>query len=143
MRKILFRGKSTGRNTEWIYGWYAPISVSDSHGPQMVIVTTEPNDYMYMGYGSCLASPKFYSVDPDTIGQYTGSVDKNGVKIFEGDILKGHNPLHEDRLIYQVVYESNGFYYMDEDDVGWHPEHIENVEVIDNIHDNPELMEVI
>ena len=126
MRNILFRGKSIDFNM-WVAG-----DLSIVEGRPYILVLKRISD----GGLKSMA----IEVVPDTVGEWTGLFDKNR-KIFEGDIIKGHNSLHEDRLIYQVVYESNGFYYMDEDDVTWHPEHIENVEVIGNIHDNPELLE--
>lgn len=141
MRDILFRGKRKD-NGEWVYGWYAPISVSDSHGPQMVIVTTESNNYMYMGYGGCRTSPKFYSVDPNTVGQFTGLTDYYGKKIFEGDIhgMRG--------WIVSYCADVNegggmnaGWYVQRDDWESWMPleNHSEHV-IIGNIHDNPELM---
>lgn len=139
MRKFLFRGKTVGTNGKFVYG-----NLIYVEGYCCILERKEdlhPMDRPYLdgeiGWIDGMATP----VRPETIEQFTGLHDKNGKMIFEGDVLKGHNSLHEDRTIYRVVYESNGFYYMDEDDVGWHPEHIENVEVIGNIHDNPELME--
>ena len=87
-----------------------------------------------------------YSVKLETVGQYTGLTDKNGRKIFEGDILSGHLddlfPKEESR--YEVVWH----------DYGWHIKNKSGIdtantkwvmlffEVIGNIHDNPELLEV-
>ncbi|MBO7158109.1 MAG: hypothetical protein J6W31_05855 [Clostridia bacterium] len=122
MREILFRGKRVD-NGEWICGnltvW--------SDGSASIDECRSCN------------SP-LYAVIPETVGQFTELTDKNGERIFDGDIGKGFNMLHPDRNIYQVVYEDNGFYYCDEDEVAWHPEHIQNFEVIGNIHENPELL---
>lgn len=75
---------------------------------------------------------------PDTVGQYTGLKDKNGTKIFEGDIvlLKG------DEEPYQVAFDESCFqvygnsicYVMDNF-------YDHDIEVIGNIYDNPELLE--
>ena len=124
MRKILFRGKRTDTG-EWVYGAYLPKS------GMICTEKTYPNSTLYIDL----------FVDRDTVGQFTGMTDKDGKMIFEGDIVNGHNSLHEDRPIYRVVYKRNGFYHMDEDDVAWHPDNIEKVKVIGNIHDNPELLE--
>jgi uncharacterized phage protein (TIGR01671 family) len=139
MRDILFRGKTEGRNSEWVYGWYAPISFSDSYGPQMAIVTVDPNEYMHMGYGGRIDSPKFHMVNPKTVGQYTDLLDKNGKKIFEGDIVRGTDRMYEDLQLYGFVgYENGSFVIVG--DIITHYRWIDyELEVIGNIHDNPEL----
>ena len=122
MREILFRGKRTD-DGEWMCGNLTVWSDGSAS------IDSEPT-----------ASSPMYAVIPETIGQYTGLTDKNGKKIFEGDILNGLLSLHPDRKIFRVDYECTGFYFFDEDGVGWHPDHIVDYEVIGNIHDNPELL---
>lgn len=127
MRDIEFRGKQTD-NGEWVYG----VPTEDGRG-EMVMVENifECEEYNCRG-ANCLY------VDENTVGQYTGLKDKNGTKIFEGDIvlLKG------DEEPYQVAFDESCFqvygnsicYVMDNF-------YDHDIEVIGNIYDNPELLE--
>lgn len=133
MREILFRGKRKD-NGEWAYGNYA---VTDNNGKQHFIFQNKAFEF---------------EVDPETVGQYTGITDDNGKKIFEGDILGVTNDdpdydyitkvyLDCDTLCVDVQgqdydYTSIGFAIEIWDD------ECDQVEIIGNIHDNPELLKV-
>lgn len=73
-REILFRGKSVETN-EWVYGSY----ILEKYGNTPYIC--------YFEYGT-FVNIKQVEVIPETVGEFTGMTDKNGTKIFEGDIVK-------------------------------------------------------
>ena len=114
-RTIKFRGKSRGRG-EWVYGM--PTS-----------------DFMYLFNGEQLDSVDNYSIDTETIGQFTGLKDKNGVEIYEGDIFKFAG------LLYEVRFKKGCFLaYHNGEQMGTIAEYPHMYEVIGNIHDNPVLL---
>lgn len=142
MREILFRGKDDCG--VWIYGFYVAVG-KNSH--RMYTGLYETFDY----------HPTWYNVTPETVGQYTGLEDKNGTKIFEGDILKVKSMWHADesngfekQTTYWIVeykkYNCEMGFFVFGIDRRWHKpltwSRIYNAEavVVGNIYDNPELM---
>lgn len=125
-RVIEFRGKQKN-SKEWCYGFYTPMIFVEDYEvlPCIVVLHAEG---MY-----------FEPVIPETIGQYTGLLDKNGKKIFEGDIVDMHRKGCSFKPIECVEYWKGGFNPVSV--AGWEctPEPNE-IEVIGNIHDNPELL---
>lgn len=129
MREILFRGKRVD-NGEWIYG---DVVQFPTHGI-VRIVEQEP-------------SYKDAEVDSETVGQYTGLTDKNGKKFFEGDIIKGNFSNYviwadetERAFVYGKSYK--GGYKNLMSDYLLKSSFPNGMEVVGNIHDNPELLEV-
>lgn len=130
MREILFRGKIV-RTGEWVCGGI--VHQTDHYGEPVdryyIIDGTETQDYD-IGYE--------YEVDPKTVGQYTGLTDKNGKRIFEGDILSFETM--RGTISFTVYYDEECGVWQPFGDsyCGFDPK---DVEVIGNIHDNPELLE--
>lgn len=133
MREILFRGKRKD-NGEWVYGNYA---VTDNNEKQHFIFQNKAFEF---------------EVDPETVGQYTGITDDNEKKIFEGDILGVTNDDPDYDYITKVYLDCDtlcvdvqGQDY-DYTSIGfaieiWYDE-CDQVEIIGNIYDNPELLKV-
>ena len=137
MQEILFRGKTL--DDEWVEGAYYHQTefYGDSFDGHNIITTTDELEDNMMNV--CL-------VIPETIGQYTGLTDKNGTKIFEGDIVKAQDDLFGspfcNGITGKVVYEETAFFIEPQDpmETQWLFNECAVYEVIGNIHDNPELL---
>lgn len=140
MREILFRGKRKD-NDKWAYGY---------------LYIRNDGQYEISFYSKYFDSERFtYDVIPETVGQYLGLTDKNGKKIFEGDIVT-----YEDAEADYEGYHDNVFINcgkveflawdgiqftnrqtVDMNDL-YESDIMVNCEIIGNIYDNPELLEV-
>jgi uncharacterized phage protein (TIGR01671 family) len=126
MREILFRGKE---KDQWVSGYYWKY---EQNGKEFHVIRDSADKLL-----------KFNHIcDPKTLGQYTGLTDKNGVKIFEGDIVRYNDTIH--KVIFCTI---NGcaFFGITMPDRGeiWNFDGItcaNKMEVIGNIHDDPELI---
>lgn len=144
MRDILFRGKSTETN-QWCYGGFhiwkkRQICVlgDDKLKDDEISYVITVNSFADWNMPRTMQAVE---VIADTVGQYTGLTDRNGNKIFEGDIV---NILTENEEIGIIVYEDGGFIVRADK---FSIDFINNingtdVEVIGNKYDNPKLMEI-
>ena len=146
MREILFRGKRTD-DGKWVSGRNILLSEEGyayivQTGLQIAMLGSDGNACVTMMMPSC-------EVDPKTVGQFTGLTDKNGKKIFEGDIVVCRKEISGNWIDYCVeigfvemkhgafgLHRKQGYYRPFKD---WLEDY--EYEVIGNIHDNPELLE--
>ena len=139
MREILFRGKRAD-NGEWVEGDLIQVGLHDKPKYASIMPQTPV---------SCV-----YGVLAETVGQYTGLTDKNGKRIFEGDIIQFGARIKDVRWNSETMAWELTDIGVPDCDVN----HLHNTvslselyvetcygemtsEVIGNIHDNPELME--
>ena len=132
MREILFRGKRVD-NGEWVYGYY-----TCAYGIHTIEFATPSHDNCHFHQ---------HDVVPTTIGQFTGLTDRNGAKIFEGDVYIFTNDDGTETKPCQVGFDLGRFAGIIRLGKGGHDTltidylHCkERVEIIGNIHDNPELV---
>ena len=130
MREILFRGMRVD-NGEWVYGFYSPVNLP-----------------IFGNQGHFINENGFSAVEviPETVGEYTGLTDKNGKKIFEGDIVecKWFNAMvrieHRKHLI---IFSDGSFcaeWYIGQDNYHNDLHNTFDRKVIGTIYDNPELL---
>lgn len=152
MREILLRGQRVD-SKEWVYGGI--VHQSDYYGIKadkwLIIDGTTTYDYDI---------GEWCDVIPESVGQYTGLMDKNGKKIYEGDIVKyqfdnddcpfpnkntekriGRVFFSDFRASFSITAGRNGSASMN-NDLFKYVQNGNRVEVIGNIYDNPELLEV-
>ena len=133
MRAIKFRGKRLD-NGEWVYGNL--VRTLDAISGWNAIIIPDENANLYSRPNGDLCIEGFYLVDPATVGQYTGLQDRNGQKIYEGDIVSddistGEVFWHADRTMFAVDSSQCDIAPMDD----WR-----EFRVVGNIHENPELV---
>ena len=147
MREILFRGKRPHWES-WVEGFYIHVPSGRMDKNEHLIQTVKKDGRLDI----------LHEVYPDTVGQFTGLVDKHGKKIFEGDLFRD-----ESEDLTAVVIFKDGCFRLE-----WHGItgtwtesgfdecgggygitecepvdywYVHDMEVIGNIHDNPELLE--
>lgn len=126
MREILFRGKRY--NGAWVEGSYV-----FQHGCHEIYLPSTDGEY-----GS-----DHYAVIPETVGQYTGLTDKNGVKIFEGDIVNVNT--NKDTLYHRyecrnlVIRFDEYHRFVASGRLEYPLCNRYEWEIVSNIHDNPEF----
>ena len=149
-REILFRGKRID-NGEWVNGYVTRIKRADDNGNAESYYFNALDELGWIA--EC-------AVSAETVCQYTGLADKNGRKIFEGDIITyqhdnddcpfpnkdtkrrvGRVYFQEFRSCFAVAEGRNGSDRINQD-LFKYVQNGNRVEVIGNIFDNPELMEV-
>ena len=132
MREILFRGKAV-KSGEWHYGMFVN-ECFDADFPCIL-----PHDKDEIDRGD-------FEVDPNTVGQFTGLLDKNGTKIFEGDIIESHyDDMYPENATFEEVVFRGGAWRLvqsgyDDSDPLCEDDFCDYGIVVGNIHDHPELL---
>ena len=136
MREILFRGKMD--NGEWVYGSFCMDALEQFNGLCGV-------DGFIRLYDKAKGKMQTYEVDRETVGQYTSLKDKNGKRIFEGDIVKTSDITHEGVIqipgeSFEIGIRKGCWVMVAGEDWDFLETNHECIEVVGNIHDNPEML---
>ena len=148
MKEIEFRGKLDKEDNEWFHGDLIQVGIEEKDYYIIDNNYSQLDSTKGIKLNTCL-TPK---IDKETLGQYTGLMDKTGIKIFEGDIVKinyrkgfkcGQAVFKE--FISEVRFESASFAVSEKISslTKINPLHIfmrNEIEVIGNVYDNPELL---
>ena len=147
MREILFKAKHKGTG-KWIEGFYCSLQETTyCFKEDYERFPVQTHHYIVQDTMTDWGLPNkfsFYEIDPSTLCQFTGLIDKNCKKIFENDIVGLHSEYQEKYYCGQVKYGEfncsccDGVYgwYFDNEDIRYY----KNYEVIGNVFDNPELL---
>ena len=129
MREIKFRGNRVN-NGKWVYG----LPLYSVVGAKVIIDTIQSYEDL-----------RYYTVIPETVGQYTGLHDKNGKEIYEGDIVKlcDTNPILFRVEIILARYGYKTVFKLLDDGTIAQCYFLDKCEVVGNIHDNPELLKEV
>jgi uncharacterized phage protein (TIGR01671 family) len=135
MRKIIFRAKPKAGHVykEWLYGSLIQIDEQDYGIIELNDISCDENGYIDYAHTH---------VQSETIGQFTGLLDKNGKEIYEGDVVQRTVNVRNYAECDGVVEEVYAVNYCAS---GWLPfieitDDMTEYEIIGNIHDNPELL---
>ena len=137
MREILFRAKRTD-NGEWIEGYYAKQS---NHACFAHELKYQHFIFKDVCLDFNLGGLQEFEIIPETVGQYTGLTDKNGVRIFEGDIIQSLESSVTGLVQWFPEHSAFMVWCKSANEVGFLYECADIIKVIGNIHDNPELLE--
>lgn len=157
MRNMIARGRV--EKDEWVYGLPIESKLFSDDNVNTICIVTKSGlqwvDELYMTYEDCI------TVEANSVGWFTGITDKNGIRIFEGDIIKWHDntELSVSGQIAEICYgkyidaDSHfddvyllGFYFklFDKDKtcatISWLDEYKNDFDIIGNIYDTPELI---